>query len=160
MIIGAKIAALLVATSLAASVGAAQAADDAHIHIARQPWTFSGLFGKFDDAQLQRGFKVYTEVCARCHGVRRLFFRNLAQPGGPGFSEAQAKSLAATYQVDAAPNDEGKIVKRPAILADFPAAVPQRAGSALRPEWCTGPRSIADRQGARRRRRHAVLSPA
>ena len=50
--------------------------------------------GHFDDAQLQRGFKVYTEVCARCHSIKRLNFRNLVQPGGPGFPEAAIKSLA------------------------------------------------------------------
>ena len=76
------------------------------VHIDRQKWSFGGLFGKFDDAQLQRGFKVYTEVCARCHGIKRLQFRNLVQPGGPGFPEAAVKSLAANnYQVDDAPDD-------------------------------------------------------
>jgi len=87
-------------------------------HGLRQHWTFGGLLGHFDQAQLQRGFKVYTEVCSRCHGVKRLAFRNLAQPGGPDFAEAAVKSLAATYQVDDAPDDEGKIKKRPAKLAD------------------------------------------
>ena len=98
--------------------GPARAAEDAHPAIHRQHWSFGGVFGHFEDAQLQRGFKVYTEVCARCHGVQRLAFRNLAQPGGPGFPEAAVKSLAATYQVDAEPNEEGKIGKRPATLAD------------------------------------------
>jgi ubiquinol-cytochrome c reductase cytochrome c1 subunit len=98
--------------------GPARAADAAHPQIPRQHWSFGGLLGHYDDAQLQRGFKVYTEVCARCHGVKRLAFRNLAQPGGPSFPEAAVKSLAATYQVDAEPNEEGKILKRPATLAD------------------------------------------
>ena len=62
-----------------------------HVHIERQQWSFSGLLGTFDQAQLQRGFKVYTEVCARCHGVKRLAFRNLVQPGGPSFPEARRK---------------------------------------------------------------------
>ena len=85
---------------------------------ARQPWSFAGMFGRFDQAQLQRGFKVYSEVCSRCHGVKRLAFRDLAEPGGPNFPDAAVKSLAATYQVDDEPNDEGKIKKRPARLAD------------------------------------------
>ena len=88
------------------------------MHIERQKWSFGGLLGKFDDAQLQRGFQVYMEVCARCHGVKRIHFRNLAEPGGPGFPEAAVKSLAATYQVEDAPNDQGKVVKRPAMLSD------------------------------------------
>jgi ubiquinol-cytochrome c reductase cytochrome c1 subunit len=118
-------AALLVAAALPASAGVAWAAGEA-VHIDRQKWTFGGLFGKFDDAQLQRGFKVYTEVCARCHGIKRLQFRNLVQPGGPGFPEAEAKSLAANnYQVDDVPDEEGKVKKRPAILSDsFPPPYP------------------------------------
>ena len=58
------------------------------------------------------------EVCARCHSMSRIHFRNLAEPGGPGFPEAAVKSLAATYQYDAAPNDEGKVLKRPGLLTD------------------------------------------
>jgi cytochrome c1 len=107
---------------LAASLGAAAAAEQAEAgpaQIARQQWTFSGLLGKFDQAQLQRGFKVYSEVCSRCHGVKRLAFRNLVQPGGPGFPEEGVKTLAANnFKVDAEPNDQGKVLKRPAVLAD------------------------------------------
>jgi cytochrome c1 len=111
--IGVMLAAVLLGGS-----DSGRAADAAHPQINRQHWSFGGLFGHYDDAQLQRGFRVFTELCARCHGVNRLAFRNLAQPGGPGFPEAAVKSLAATYQVDAEPNEEGKIVKRPATLAD------------------------------------------
>jgi ubiquinol-cytochrome c reductase cytochrome c1 subunit len=89
-----------------------------HPTIERQKWNFGGLFGKFDDAQLQRGFRVYMEVCARCHGLSRIQFRNLAEPGGPGFPEAAVKSLAATFQYDDAPNEQGKIGKRPGLLTD------------------------------------------
>ena len=118
---GAKIGAvaLLLVSGLAVGAGA-WAAGDEHVHIDRQKWSFRGFLGKFDEAQLQRGFKVYTEACARCHGLKRIAFRNLVQPGGPSFPEAAVKSLAADkYQVDAEPNDQGKIVKRPAILVDY-----------------------------------------
>jgi cytochrome c1 len=99
---------------------AAEAAGAEHVEIPRQKWSFSGLLGRFDQAQLQRGFKVYVDACARCHGVKRLAFRNLVQPGGPGFSEAQIKSLAADkYKVDAEPNEQGKVLKRTAILSDL-----------------------------------------
>jgi cytochrome c1 len=114
-------AALLAAAIAAGAYGPASAAEEAGheaVHIDRQHWSFGGLFGKYDDAQLQRGFKVYTEVCARCHGVRRLHFRNLAEPGGPAFPEAAVKSLAATYQVEDVPDEQGKVGKRPAVLAD------------------------------------------
>jgi cytochrome c1 len=113
--------ALLAGAMLLAAVGLARAAEGQQFHIDRQTWSFAGLLGKFDEAQLQRGFKVYVEACARCHSLKRIAFRNLAQPGGPSFPEAAVKSLANTYpyQVDAEPNDQGKVVKRPPIITDY-----------------------------------------
>ena len=61
-------------------------------------WSFAGPFGKYDEAQLQRGFKIYKEVCSNCHSIQMLAFRNLADTGGPGFSEAQAAAVAAEIQ--------------------------------------------------------------
>jgi ubiquinol-cytochrome c reductase cytochrome c1 subunit len=123
--IRAKRGACLLALALAAGVGGAWASGE-EVHIERQRWSFGGMRGHFDDAQLQRGFKVYAEVCARCHSIKRLNFRNLVQPGGPGFPEAAIKSLAGNnYQVDAAPDEQGKIGKRPATLTDaFPSPFP------------------------------------
>jgi ubiquinol-cytochrome c reductase cytochrome c1 subunit len=86
--------------------------------IERQKWSFAGLFGRFDQNQLQRGFQVYKETCAQCHGISRVDFRNLAQPGGPSFNEDAVKGLAATYEVLDGPNDDGKMFKRPGRLAD------------------------------------------
>jgi cytochrome c1 len=84
-------------------------------------WSFAGPFGHFDRAQLQRGFKVYREVCASCHSLEYISFRNLAQPGGPEFSEAQVRALAAEYQVQDGPNDAGDMFERPGRPADrFP----------------------------------------
>ena len=98
-----KTGAHVLAIALAAGVGAAWAAGG-EVHIDRQHWSFGGMLGHFDDAQLQRGFRVYSEVCARCHSIQRLHFRNLVQPGGPGFPEAAIKSLAGnSYQVDDVP---------------------------------------------------------
>lgn len=87
-----------------------------------QEWSFAGPFGTFDRAQLQRGFKVYREVCAACHGLKFVAFRNLAEPGGPEFTVEQVKTLAAEYQItNATPNDEGDIFQRPGRPADrFP----------------------------------------
>ena len=85
-------------------------------------WSFSGPVGKFDRAQLQRGFKVVKEVCANCHSMSLLRIRNLAQPGGPEFSPGQVTALAATYQVKDGPNDQGEMFERPGRPADpFPA---------------------------------------
>jgi cytochrome c1 len=118
--VNAGAAALLLAAALGAgAAGAPARAADEHARIERQKWSFAGILGDFDRAQLQRGFKVYSEVCSRCHSLKRLAFRNLVQPGGPSFPEAGVKSLAAdNYKVDAEPNDQGKVLKRPALLSD------------------------------------------
>lgn len=90
-------------------------------------WSFSGPFGQYDATQLQRGFKVYREVCAACHSAEYLAFRNLSQPGGPEFSAAQVKALAAEYKVKAGPNDQGEMYERPARPADYwPSPFPNR----------------------------------
>jgi len=86
-----------------------------------QKWSFSGPFGKFDQGQLQRGFKVYKEVCASCHSMSLLSFRNLAEPGGPGFSEKQVEALAAEYKIKDL-DDKGEAIERNGRPADkFPA---------------------------------------
>ena len=88
----------------------------------RQPWSFAGPFGTFDRAQLQRGFQVYREVCANCHSLKRVAFRNLSEAGGPQFSEAQIKALAAEYKIKDGPNDSGDMFERPGRPSDkFPA---------------------------------------
>ncbi len=100
----------------------------------RQHWSFSGPFGTYDTAQLQRGFKVYKEVCSACHSLKLIAFRNLADPDGPAFTEAQAAAVAAGYQVTDGPNDQGQMFQRPGRLADtFPPPFPndQAARAAL-----------------------------
>ncbi len=88
--------------------------------IAKKKWSFSGPGGHFDKNQLQRGFQIYKEVCSACHGLKRIAFRNLVQPGGPEFPEDGVRSLAATYKVDEL-DANGKVVQRPARLSDrFP----------------------------------------
>jgi ubiquinol-cytochrome c reductase cytochrome c1 subunit len=78
-------------------------------------FTFDGLFGTFDRGQLQRGFQVYKEVCAACHSMRLLSYRNLLEIG---LSEAQARNIAAQFQVVDGPNDVGEMFERPARLSD------------------------------------------
>jgi cytochrome c1 len=110
--LGAVLLALLPAIASAAE-------GEGHVTIDRQPWTFGGFFGHFDRAQLQRGFKVYTEVCATCHSISRIHFRNLSEPGGPEFPADRMKSLAAVkYKVADGPDDKGKMFKRAALMSD------------------------------------------
>jgi len=125
------ILALAFAASLSAAAISTAAAEDAP---PRQKWSFSGPFGIYDQAQLQRGFKIYKEVCSTCHSIKLLAFRNLAEPGGPGFTEAQATAIASEFQVTDGPNDQGQMFQRPGTLADhFPPPFPndQAARAAL-----------------------------
>ncbi|WP_244430765.1 cytochrome c1 [Methylocystis sp. ATCC 49242] len=87
----------------------------------RQEWSFAGVFGRYDKAQLRRGFKVYKEVCSSCHSIKMLAFRNLGQPGGPEFSEKEVAELAASYKIKDGPNDTGEYFDRPGRPSDrFP----------------------------------------
>jgi cytochrome c1 len=112
----AKLAAALL-VGLAAQTGVSLATHD-EPHIPRQSWSFEGLFGKYDRAQLQRGFQVYKEVCSNCHSMRLLSYRNLGEQGGPEFSPAAVNILAGQVQVADGPNDKGEMFQRPARPSD------------------------------------------
>jgi cytochrome c1 len=130
------------------SVFAADAIDTKRLHPKAAEFEFEGPFGTYDRGALQRGYQVYKEVCAACHAVNHLSFHNLDEPGGPEFTEAQAKALAAAAKVPAEPNDKGETtddkgtpLMRSATLADhLPAPFPNenaaRAnnGNALPPD--------------------------
>jgi len=81
-------------------------------------WSFKGLFGKFDRGSLQRGYQVYSEVCAGCHSMKYLSYRNLSEKGGPEFSFEQAKAIAASFEITDGPNAEGEMFTRPGKLSD------------------------------------------
>ena len=81
-------------------------------------WTFKGLTGKFDRASLQRGFQVYKEVCSSCHSMKYLSYRNLGQPGGPEFTEAEVKAIAASFEITDGPDSQGEMFTRPGRPAD------------------------------------------
>lgn len=117
-------------------------------------YSFEGPFGTFDQAQLQRGYKVYREVCAACHSMNLLSFRNLGDRGGPFYDEKYSpkhgktsndnpyvKALAADAQISDIDGETGDAIKRPGIPADhFPAPFPNAAaarasnGGALPPD--------------------------
>lgn len=80
-----------------------------------QDWSFKSLFGTFDRAAAQRGFQVYTEVCASCHSLNLLSYRHLA---GIGFPEDEIKAIASQVEVTDGPNDEGEMFDRAGIPAD------------------------------------------
>ncbi len=92
-----------------------------------QDWSFAGIFGTYDTAQLQRGFQIYSENCSACHAMGRVAFRNLMEPGGPEFSEEEARAIAANYFVEDGPDTFGEMFEREARLSDrFPPPFPNR----------------------------------
>jgi ubiquinol-cytochrome c reductase cytochrome c1 subunit len=112
-------------------------------------WSFEGPFGKFDKEQVQRGYKVYREVCSACHSMNLMYFRNLGQKGGPFYDEKYknpndnpyVKSLAHDIQVKDIDQDTGDVISRPAMPADrFPSPFPNEPaarasnGGALPPD--------------------------
>lgn len=112
-------------------------------------WSFEGPFGRFDKAQVQRGYKVYREVCSACHAMDLMYYRNLGQKGGPFYDpkypnpndNPYVKSLAKDLQVPDIDSETGDVVQRPATSADkfirpFPNEPAARAsnGGALPPD--------------------------
>ncbi len=110
-----KLTALAIALLSSAAVRAEDATETPHPPA--QSWTFAGLFGHYDRAQLQRGYQIYKQVCSSCHGIELVSFRNLSQKGGPEFSEAEVKALAADTTINAL-DDEGQPVEKPAKPSD------------------------------------------
>lgn len=103
-------AATLALASFTASVFAAE-----EVHIPKEQWSFNGTFGKFDRLQLQRGLQVYKEICASCHSLKYVAFRNLA---ALGYNEAQIKAFAAEYEYPDI-DDEGSDTKRKGLPSDY-----------------------------------------
>ena len=81
-------------------------------------WSFKGITGKFDRSSLQRGYQVYNEVCASCHSMNLLSYRNLGEKGGPEFSVDQVKAIAANFEVTDGPDSQGEMFTRPGRPSD------------------------------------------
>jgi cytochrome c1 len=103
------------AIALAAlGLGAAAVAAEGHIPLKHQHWHFTGPFGSYDRAAAQRGFQVYKDVCAACHSLSLVAYRNLMELG---LTEAQVKGIAAEVQVPDI-GDDGSAIERPARPSD------------------------------------------
>ncbi|MEH7868659.1 cytochrome c1 [Rhizobium laguerreae] len=97
-------------------------------HPKEEEWSFAGPFGHYDKGQLQRGLKVYTEVCAACHSMKLVPFRTLHELG---YSEAQVKAFAANYEVQDGPDASGEMFTRKAVPSDyFPSPFPNAEAAA------------------------------
>ena len=103
------------AVSFLGMSGAASAAGGGNVTLLKIDWSFAGIFGHYDKASMQRGFQVYLEVCAGCHSMDYMAFRTLADLG---YNEAEIKAIAAEYEVEDGPNEDGEMFTRPARPAD------------------------------------------
>lgn len=79
-------------------------------------WSHNGMFSTFDHASIRRGFQVYREVCAACHSLDRIAWRNLV---AVSHTSTEAKAMAEECEYDDEPDDEGNPRKRPGKLADY-----------------------------------------
>ncbi|MCI0754596.1 cytochrome c1 [Teichococcus vastitatis] len=108
-------AAILAATlSLGLAAPATQAAEG-HVEVPNTEFSFDGPFGSHDRAAVQRGFQVYKEVCSACHSMYLMSYRNLRDIG---LSEAEVTAIAASYQIQDGPNDNGEMFERPGRPSD------------------------------------------
>ena len=107
---------LLAAAAAAVSLGLSGAQAAESVAIPKSQWSFSGVFGTFDQAQLQRGYQVYKEACAACHSMDLIAFRNLADLG---YNEEEIKALASEYDITDGPDDEGEMFDRPGRPSDY-----------------------------------------
>lgn len=130
-------AGVLAAVGLAAAVPALAAGGAEHPRDYR--FSFEGPFGTFDQAQLQRGYRVYREVCAACHGMNLVSFRNLGERGGPFWSEQYpnpndnpyVKAIAAEFEILDIDSETGEELRRPGVPADrFPDPYPNATAAA------------------------------
>jgi ubiquinol-cytochrome c reductase cytochrome c1 subunit len=111
-----KTAGAAAAVALGLGLAAAAQAVEGALEPMAQNWSFDGLFGTFDLAAAQRGLQVYREVCAACHSLEYVSFRNLA---ALGYDEEQVKAIAEQYEITDGPDDQGEMFQRPGRPTDF-----------------------------------------
>ncbi|MDR3514636.1 MAG: cytochrome c1 [Azospirillaceae bacterium] len=106
---------VILAAVLGLGLAAPVCAEEAEISLPHVEWPHDGIFGTFDRAAAQRGFQVYKEICSACHSLNLLYYRDLT---ALGFSDDEVKAIAAQYQVQDGPNDQGEMYDRPALPSD------------------------------------------
>jgi ubiquinol-cytochrome c reductase cytochrome c1 subunit len=111
-----KTAGAAAAVALGLGLAAPAQAVEGALEPMAQNWSFDGLFGTFDLAAAQRGLQVYREVCAACHSLEYVSFRNLA---ALGYDEEQVKAIAEQYEITDGPDDQGEMFQRPGRPTDF-----------------------------------------
>jgi ubiquinol-cytochrome c reductase cytochrome c1 subunit len=131
--------ALVIAAALGFAGASPVLAKTSQAPLKEMHWSFEGPLGRFDQEQLQRGYKVYHDVCSSCHSMKLMSYRNLGQPGGPFYDpkypnpndNPYVKTIVKDYQVPDIDSDTGDTIKRPATAADtFVSPYPNDAAAA------------------------------
>lgn len=104
------------AAGLAYALNESVKASDLELHTVEFPWSHSGIFSSLDHASIRRGYEVYKNVCAACHSMKYIAFRNLI---GVSHTETEAKVEAESVQIQDGPNEEGHMFQRPGKLSDY-----------------------------------------
>lgn len=110
----------LVSAGAATATTAAFASGEAEhgMHTTQFPWSHEGPFSSYDHASIRRGHQVYQQVCAACHSLERIHYRELV---GVCYTEDEAKAMAEEAEIEDGPDEEGEMFTRPGKLADaFP----------------------------------------
>ncbi|KAI9025522.1 cytochrome C1 family-domain-containing protein [Hyaloraphidium curvatum] len=114
-------------TRIVVPAGHAFSTPDHGLHPAHMPWESDKWYKTYDHAAIRRGYQVYKEVCAACHSMERIAFRNLI---GVAHTEAEMKTFASEYEFTDGPNDAGEMFTRPGKLTDyFPKPYPNEEAS-------------------------------
>lgn len=113
--LAAALAGLVLSGPAFAAGGENQRGHEVSPQVESVPWSFNGPFGTYDRASAQRGFQVYKEVCANCHSMKLMYYRNLRELG---FTEEEVKAIAASVQVPGGFDDSGAAVERPGLPSD------------------------------------------
>lgn len=104
----------ITAAGLMVSSGAAMASGGGE-PLMKPGFSWEGFFGRYDQAQLKRGFEIFNGVCSNCHGLRLVAYRNLS---AVGLTEDEIKAVASAREIADAPNDEGEVRMRPGRPSD------------------------------------------
>lgn len=114
-----KLGAATVAASTAglAAASSIALADEAEhgLHAPSYPWPQDGFFSSYDHRSIRRGYQVYSQVCATCHSMDLIHYRDLV---GVAYTEEEAKEMALNIEVTDGPNDEGEMYERPGKVSD------------------------------------------
>jgi ubiquinol-cytochrome c reductase cytochrome c1 subunit len=105
-----------VAENIGNTVCPSKAKAEEGLHPPNYPWNHKFPWQSYDHASIRRGYKVYSQVCASCHSLDRIAYRNLV---GTCYTEEEAKEMAAERDFLDGPDEQGEMFERPGKLSDY-----------------------------------------